>query len=126
MVSGSKGECMSTLVLLILLMAESLPSSCSSPSIEEDLCLSNHGQRVGTCVRAAGGDLGGERATLKPGEHEVPVITVLLTVLQPEYRPSAAVALSGGHVGIQATNSSHGEHSVECRSQMFATTFSSN
>ena len=90
---------MSTLILLILLTAETLPSSCSSPSIEEGLCLSNHGQRVGTCAMAAGGDLGGERATLEPGEHEVPVITVLLTVLQ-EYCPSAAVALSGGHVGI--------------------------
>jgi hypothetical protein len=115
---------MSTLVLLILLTAESLPSSFSSPSIEEGLCLSNHGQRVGTCVRAAGGDLGGERATLEPGEHEVPIIAVLLTVLQ-EYHPSAAVALSGGHVGIRATNSSHGERSVECRSRMYATTLSS-
>jgi hypothetical protein len=56
-------------------------SSRPSPSLNKGLCPLNHGQWIGTCERAAGGDSGGERATLEHGECKAFVIVVLLTTL---------------------------------------------
>jgi hypothetical protein len=59
-------ECFSTHVLIVLLTT--VLSSCLSPSLNEGLYPLNRGQWIGTCERAAGGDSGGERATLEHGE----------------------------------------------------------
>jgi hypothetical protein len=59
-------ECFSMHILIVLLMT--VLSSRLSPSLNEGLYPLNRGQWIGTCERVAGGDSGGERATLEHGE----------------------------------------------------------